>query len=336
MLINDNKYKKTMKRISCLLTNLMAVTLLLTACNQEELPEWDGRLYLSSGVATLTRATHNLDEKIAQGETVWLYVYGGTTSESTQPYYRKELKAGEGNGFTGADEMYFPAEEESINLYAFHINELTSSSMPTAYPTEQLTHQVETDQQSTPDGGYAKSDLLYATVSKTKKEAKDDGGKITLLFKHFLSKIEVVLIKDKSLDGKDISKVEILNTHLQGTFTPSKDNTEISVTPSGDIDPGTSNAIQIDKSETTDADSPVLNEAIIIPQTLNAQTAFIRVTLDDENDTELTYKLEKATTFAQGQKYRYTITAKLTELTVTATITGWEGDSNKYTGETEM
>ncbi|WP_161951795.1 fimbrillin family protein [Parabacteroides timonensis] len=321
-----------MKRISCLLTNLMAVTLLLTACNQEELPEWDGRLYLSSGVATLTRATHGLDTEIAENEKVWLYVDGVTGSEPAHQYYRKELTANKENGFTGADEMYFPAEEESINLYAFHIN--GPSSMPTDYPTGDLTHKVETDQQSTTGGGYAKSDLLYATVSNTKKEAKDAKGAITLPFKHLLSKIEVVLIKDKSLGDKGISKVEILNTQLQGTFKPSKDSKDISVAPSGEIDAGTSNAILIDKSETTDTDAPELNEAIIIPQTLNAQTAFIRVTLSD--DTELTYKLGEATTFVKGQRYRYTITAKLTELTVTATITGWEGESNKYTGETEM
>lgn len=331
---------KTMKRISCLLTNLMAAALLFTACNQEELPEWDGRLYLSSGIATLTRTTHELDTKIANGEKVWLYVDGVTGSGPAQQYYRRELTAAENNGFAGADEMYFPVKEESINLYAFHINEPTSGSMPTGdYPTVQLTHQIETDQQST-TGGYAKSDLLYATVSKTKEEAKAASGAIALPFKHFLSKIEVVLIKDESLKDKDISKVEILNTKLQGTFTPVKDNADITVTPSGNIDAGSFNAIQIDKSVTADTDvtnSPELNEAIIIPQELKAQTPFIRVTLSD--NTELTYKLEAETTFAQGQRYRYTVTAKLTELAVTATIAEWEGDNNNnnnFTGDAEM
>ena len=324
---------KTMKRRSCLFTNLMAAALLFTACNQEELPEWDGRLYLSSGIATLTRATHGLDTKIAENEKVWLYVDGVTGSEPAQQYYGKELTADGNNGFTGADEMYFPVKEERIDLYAFHINEPTSGSMSIgAYPTGPLTHQVETDQQSTTDG-YAKSDLLYAKESKTKEEAKSANGAIALPFKHFLSKIEVVLIKDKSLDGKDITNVEILNTKLQGTFTPSKESEDISVAPNGEIDNDTSNAIKIDKNETTNTDAPELNEAIIIPQTLNAQTPFIRVTLSD--DTELTYKLGVETTFAQGQRYRYTVTAKLTELTVTATITKWEGDNN-YTGEAEM
>lgn len=319
-----------MKRISCLLTNLMAVTLLLTACNQEELPEWDGRLYLSSGVATLTRATHGLDTEIAENEKVWLYVDGITESEPAKQYYGEELTANGKNGFTGADVMYFPAKEESINLYAFHINE-PSPSMSADYPAGELIHKVETDQSSIE--GYAKSDLLYAKESKTKEDAKSDGGSITLLFEHLLSKIEVVLIKDKSLDGKDISKVEILNTLLQGTFKPEKENEDISVAPSGEIDGTTSNAIQIDKSETTDADSPVLNEAIIIPQTLDKQTAFIRVTLDD--DTELTYKLEEETTFAKGQRYRYTITAKLTELKVTSEIKDW-GNGQGGTGTAEL
>ena len=209
--------------------------------------------------------------------------------------------------------------------------------MPTDYPTEDLTHKVETNQQSTAKG-YAKSDLLYATESKTKEQVKELGGAITLPFKHLLSKIEVVLIKDESLDGKGISKVEILNTKLQGSFTPSKDSKDISVAPSGEID-ATSNAILIDKNKTADtnvANAPELNEAIIIPQTLKEQTDFIRVTLDDENDTELTYKLGAETIFAQGQKYRYTITAKLTELIVESKIEDWKKDEGDNTGTAEL
>ena len=132
--------------------------------------------------------------------------------------------------------------------------------------------------------------------------------------------------------------MEILNTKLQGSFTPSKDSKDISVAPSGEID-ATSNAILIDKNKTADtnvANAPELNEAIIIPQTLKEQTDFIRVTLDDENDTELTYKLGAETIFAQGQKYRYTITAKLTELIVESKIEDWKKDEGDNTGTAEL
>ena len=62
-------------RIRLLQTILAGTALFLSACSTEDVPgeDWDGRLHLSSNVATLTRATHGLDTKIAEGQTVWLY-----------------------------------------------------------------------------------------------------------------------------------------------------------------------------------------------------------------------------------------------------------------------
>lgn len=319
-------------KTTILFTNLMVATLMFTACSKEDNSgdNWDGRLHLSSGVATLTRSTHNLDEKIAQSETVWLYVDGSKTDKDAVQYYGKQITANGNNGFTDAGSMYFPTEETSINLYAFHINEKGTPSLSgDNYPSSQLTHQIAQDQQSSTNG-YAKSDLLYAKTSLTKENAKSSGGAVALPFKHLLSKIEVVLKKDVSLENATISKVEILNTKLEGTFTPSK-TAEFSVTVSGSIDGSTHNPIQIDNGLTTN-DTPVLNEAIIIPQTISEGTAFIRVTLS--TGSVLTYLLDdgnsgtSSVSFASGAKYRYTITAKLTGLTVTSSISSWSGNSS--------
>lgn len=320
-----------------LLTTIASAALFLTACNTDENPgeDWDGRIHLSSSVATLTRTSHDLDDKIANNEKVWLYVEGNETGENATQYYGKELTANGNNTFTGADELFFPANETSINLYAFHINEAGEAQMKTgAYPTGPLTHKVDQDQQSTSGtSGYAKSDLLYAKTSLSREDAKTNVGAVALPFKHLLSKIEVVLLEGAGKEEMDIQNVEILNTKLQGAFTPSK-TAAFSVSASGDVDGSTHNPIQIDKEVTTDESAPVLNEAIIIPQEIANETPFIRVTLSTGG--ELIYKLDKQTTFASGTKYRYTITAKLTGLTVTSSIDPWIGGETPTTGNAEM
>lgn len=318
-----------------LLTTIASAALFLTACNTDENPgeDWDGRIHLSSSVAILTRTSHDLDDKIANGEKVWLYVEGNETGENATQYYGKELTANGSNAFTDAGDMFFPANETSINLYAFHINEETSSMSGTAYPSGPLTHKVESDQQSG-TSGYAKSDLLFAKTNLSKENAKKDLGAVALPFKHLLSKIEVVLLEGEGKDEMNIDKVEILNTKLQATFTPSKANETLTVSASGNVNGSTHNPIQIDNSVTTDESTPLLNEAIIIPQEIANETAFIRVTLS--TDGELIYKLDKQTTFVPGTKYRYTITAKLTGLTVTSSIEPWTGGETPTEGNAEM
>lgn len=309
------------------LFTLAIMALSLTACSNEDsmYDGWDGRLHLNSDIAVLTRATYGLDDKIANTEKVWLYIDG--TGAGTPQYYNKELTANGSNGFTISDggEMFFPAQEAGINLYAFHIN--TTTARPDNYPSSSLTHKVEQTQNIA--ANYGKSDLLYSKTTKTKEEVKGASGTVKLTFKHLLSKIEVVLKKGTGMTAVNISKVEILNTKLEGSFTPSKSSDDITVTSAGSIT--SNNPIEIGTELTTS--SAILNEAIIIPQTLADKTAFIRITLD--NGGMLTYNLKSATTFAANTKYRYTITANLTGLTVTSEITDWTGDSNTD-GDAEM
>lgn len=310
-------------------TAFAATALFLSACSTEDSlgGDWDGRLHLSSNVATLTRATHDLDMKIAADQTVWLYI---EKSDNTHVYGKQLTTAGTDGFKAGSDnadpsDMFFPAEEaSSINIYAFHINDKNSSMETTAYPGSQLTHQVEQDQKSS-GSSYAKSDLLYAKTTLSKADAKTNGGAITLPFKHCLSKIEVILKRNDEVTA-EITKLEILNTQLEATFTPGRID-ELTVKASGSL-----TAIEID-NDVTGADGDKLNEAIIIPQTLNNGTEFIRVTLD--SGATLVYKLGKETEFKKGFKYTYTITSKLTGLTVTSTITNW-GNGTGASGDATM
>lgn len=334
--------RTNMKTIQ-LLTAITVATLTLAACSEEEkLPgdNWDGRIHISSNVATLTRATHNLDEQIANNEKVWLYVDKTVESSTTSEIYDKELTANGSGEFTGDDNMFFPADATSISLYALHVNAIiaegVAESRPTDFPgTVTLTHKVEQNQKSS-DGNYAKSDLLFAkVVSKSKKDVKDASGKIELDFKHLLSKIEVVLKKGTGMGSEiTIEKVEILNTQLKCSFTPSKSDAITLNTSSDAINNG--NSIEIDNGVTTDNGNPVLNEAIIIPQTVTSGTEFIKITLSSGGT--LVYKIgESGVTFAAQNKYKYTITANLTGLEVTSKITAWTHDNKKdVTGDAGM
>ena len=62
----NNELITRIMKTTILFTNLMVATLMFTACSKEDNSgdNWDGRLHLSSGVATLTRSTHNLDVDI--------------------------------------------------------------------------------------------------------------------------------------------------------------------------------------------------------------------------------------------------------------------------------
>lgn len=319
------------------LTTIAATALFLTACSNEVnlIDNWDGRIHLSSNVVTLTRATHNLDEQIAKNENVWLYVDKTVEVNTTTKIYDKELTADGSGNFTSDDDMFFPADATTISLYALHVNAVgedgNATTRPTDFPNSTLTHKVEQDQKK--DGGsYAKSDLLFAKVTgRAKEDVRTASGTIELEFSHLLSKIEVVLKNGTGMDGITITDVKILNTQLKGTFTPSKSD-ENSVTVASEEIGADKNAIEIDCDVTANDVEPgsePLNEGIIIPQTLNEDDAFIQVTLSTGG--VLTYKLGSGDnkTFAAGSRYRYTITANLTGLEVTSTISNWTYDETK-------
>lgn len=162
---------------------------------------------------------------------------------------------------------------------------------------------------------YQGSDLVYAKIAGQARTADP----ISLKFTHMLSKIEVVLVKGAGV--LDITSAEILNTKLKAVFTPSKTATTtplFSVTASGDITD--KNPISIDCEATPQADTnskAILNEAIIVPQTLTETTEFIRI-----NGT-LIYKLPANKEFVAGKKYRYIVTANLSGLTVKSSIDDW-------------
>ena len=304
-----------------------AAALMLGACsNDENLDNLNGpvELRLTSGLEVQTRATHNLDTQLKNGEKVHVWVDDATTDENL--YVNNTLTADGGGSFTGGQPMYFPSTGNGVDIYAIHGN---FGADFTDFWSAGQTHTVAQDQKSSGDG-YAKSDLVYAkhiNVARTKQA-------VNLEFRHLLSKIEVVLVQG---EGKPaIDKVEILNTKLDAKFTPSKTD-DFTLAASGEGNP-----IVIDTDLTTKTDAAgtdeskkKLNEAIIVPQDLTNGTPFIRVATAEGG--ELIYRLPENKTFDSAKKYRFTVTANLTELkVVSAEITDWTKETGDENGTAEM
>ena len=313
---------------------LTAAALMLGACsNDENLDNPNGpvELRLTSGLEVQTRAAHGLNTQLKNGEEVHVWVDDATTDQKL--YTNNILAAGDKGTLTGGKTMYFPETGNNVDIYAIHGN-WGSTALTGFWGTEQ-THSVAQDQRTeqTTDG-YAKSDLVYA--KQTGVSRAGNPTTVNLTFTHLLSKVEVVLVQGAG--DPNISKVEILNTQLEAKFTPDKTKKNITVTAS---EPEAENPIEIDKDLTSsknaagdDESKKNLNEAVIVPQDLAKGTPFIRVTTNEGG--ELIYRLKEETTFALATKYRYTITANLTGLEVTATITPWDQKTGDDNGTAEM
>ena len=301
--------------------------LALTACsNDENLDNLNSpvELRLTSGLEVQTRATHNLDTQLKNGEKVHEWVDDATTDENL--YVNNTLTADGGGSFTGGQPMYFPSTGNGVDIYAIHGN--FGADFTDFWSAEQ-THTIAQDQKSSGDG-YAKSDLVYAkhtNVARTKQA-------VNLEFRHLLSKIEVVLVQG---EGKPtIEKVEILNTKLDAKFTPSKTD-DFTLTASGESNPIVIDTDLTSKTDAagTDESKKKLNETIIVPQDLTNGTPFIRVTTTEGG--ELIYRLPENKTFDPAKKYRYTVIANLTELkVVSAKITDWTKETGDDNGTAEM
>ncbi|MBE5080255.1 fimbrillin family protein [Phocaeicola dorei] len=315
-----------------------AAAIALAACSNDGLPGDDPNapveIRLTGGLEVQTRTSHNLDTQLKNGEQVHVWVDDAGNVADKELYKDRELTAGESGALTG-ETMYFPQTDNAVDIYAIHGNfDAYEDWSSGGFWGEVILHWIEQDQKSTTDG-YAKSDLVYAkspNVTRTKSA-------VNLQFSHLLSKIEVVLVQGAG--SPEIAKMEILNTKIVAKFTPDKAN-GFSVKAEDNVGE-IGNPIEIDTHQTdaktaanTDSDEgKELNEAVIVPQLLTKDTPFIRITTTAGG--ELVYKLPEDKTFDPAKKYRFTVTANLTELkVVSAKITDWAKETGDDNGTAEM
>jgi len=265
-------------------------------------------LRLSSGVEVRTRAAFTAtDTQIPAGEQIFVYVdeAGGAVQ-----LYQKNTMVADGSGnLTGGTRMNFPANGNNVDIYALH----TNATFATAYPTTALTHTVSGDQRLL--AGYAPSDLLYAKRTNVARTASP----VLLTFYHLLSKLQVAVMPGEGLTAADIRGITIGGTRPQAQFTLAKATASdaVAITAAGTAAPITIGA-DVSVNLTNNFS---FNDAIIVPQTITANTVFITVNLSDGSN--LVYRLPANTTFESGKKYGYLITANSTGLVLTTTIQDW-------------
>jgi hypothetical protein len=275
-------------------------------------------LRLSSDIEVQTRAAFTgADTQIPSGRIVIVFV--DDAGDSSPLYDNNELTADGSGGFTNGIPMFFPKNGHNVNIYAIH----TLAMLPSDVFTDTIIHNVKADQRTLAD--YAPSDLLYARATDVARTP----NAVPLTFYHLLSKLQVAIVVGGGLTAGDVTGVTVGGMKLEANFKIGKATAPNAVTVTAG---GTATGITISSDVSTDLTAPQYNDAIIVPQTLAAGTAFISV---HTSNGDLVYNLPGNVTFESGKKYVYQITAHLTGLTLTSSITDWT-PINPVTGDAGM
>ena len=291
----------------------------MMSCNNDKEVDFHTivELLLTSGVDVRTRAAFpGTDVQIPAGERVSVYV--DATTGPVQ-LYGNNIMTADGNGnLSGGTRMNFPANGSNVDIYAFH----TNATLTGVYPVTALTHTVLSDQRTL--AGYASSDLLYARKTNVVKTPNP----ILLTFNHLLSKLQVAVMPGEGLTATDIQGITIGGTRPQAQFTLTKATASNAVAITA---AGTAASITIGADVSVNLTTNIrYNDAIIVPQTLAANTPLITIQLS--GGTNLVYRTPGSTTFESGKKYGYLITASSTGIILTTEIEDWIPGGN-VTGE---
>jgi len=263
-----------------LVRHLLATLLLvLTACTPESKEQFfrENEIKLNGYVTSGGRGTDQdlQSTMIAEGQQVGVTILGASSKHTNVCW-----TAGE-NGIlvnTGAA-AYWSGSDITVRAYHPYHADWTAAN--------QVFH-VQTDQ--TTDEGYLDSDLLWASTTASKSNLPVD-----LPFTHKLSKINVTLFSD---GNHDLSKALIT---LCGTNTATGFNLE-----TGELFAVEEKIADIQASITT-ADAYTAS-AVIVPQTLEEGSQFIKITLGEE---DFHYTLPTDQVFESGQAYNFTLKVKL-------------------------
>ena len=275
-------------------------------------------------VTSATRATdgRNSSNQFKDGEEVWLWANKANGSEYIKAW---KLKADGNGGFYSATtdaDKYWPSDGSKLNVYALHGNFKNSTSISegtTKWSNLSLTHTVETDQSS--DVNKRLSDLLY---SQTSSAVAPNSGSVQLTFDHELSKICIVLQKlsDSGIQEDDLKKatVQVSDIYPEVTYNTSTRAVTTSGTP-------TTITLGQETSGSTTYEA-------IVPSNMTVNNPHVTITLKDFPETGQTRTFScqlGSVTFAQGNKYTFTLTLHNEIVVSSPTIGGWTDETTNVT-----
>lgn len=270
---------------------------------------------LTSTVGMTRTATELQTTQINTSVAVGVFGMGGTTALTNGTNNKYEVD--EAGDLTAVDkEMAWPKDATStVDIYAYAPYQAGWSS------NAANTFTVSADQSS--NEGYLKSDLIYAA----KKEQAFTSSAVALNFQHQLARINVTVKKgeDATYDVSS-SAIYITNTKPGTSLNPT----------TGDLGAASGTATDIKIGSGINIESSVKVYGIIVPQTLSADTKFVKVITKDNKT--LTAKLSDNVTFEIGKSYNFTATIGSTGIDLTlgsVTLTGWAAGTDLGTAPTE-
>lgn len=302
-----------------------AAIFIMSACSNDEWSENPPNTNNKSKSITLTSTiicTRTINTELQSGGQIGSGVRIGvfltdasgtsrTTASRSADYnatYANRLFLADGNGnLTQTDyqpSLAFPYNDEAettsqINVYAYAPYNATWTDV-----NENQTFSIGTDQST--DDAYIASDLLYGVPESNpiteKSDANNGSQPVSLGFKHLMAKINLEFTnEDETIDlagatatihGTDCSATVNLTT---GTVTP-LDHTMQSIT--------------VATEATTGNEEPVRAfscSALIIPQTVDKGTAFVKLTTTDGQTYQYFIEDENGKEFNSGCSYSYQI-----------------------------
>lgn len=302
-----------MHALSKLLMPAAVFGIALASCTKEPLQEHGGQteIRLGSGIELQSKASFTqADTQIPAGEQVYVWIDRNVTD--LPALYGQTMTADGSGNLSGGTKMFFPMNGDHINIYSLHTNAAISAD---TYPAETFTHEVKAEQKTMED--YVFSDLLYSRNADVAKTTE----RIALTYYHQLSKIEVAVTTKDGLTGEDIAGISICGVKRLASVRPDKSSQPfLSVEPTGEV---SSIAIGQDISADLTENNAVYNDAIVVPQTLEAGAEFINVLLQD--GTSVAYRLTSPVTFESGRKYTLHMTISFTGIDITTSISDWVG-----------
>lgn len=310
--------KTTMKKKYLLFA---ATALTLAACsNDENLNDGPVPIRLSSGIEVqeVTRAATDIQgNAFGAGESVDVFIREDVpTGQTATTKYEFPLTYTTGTGGAmnppAGKQPYFPTSGNGVNIYAYYPVDVVRY----IEDTETVEFTVKSDQST--DADYKASDLMFAEAANVSRTA----NAVPLTFTHRLSKVTIILEAGAGLEEADLvgAKVELLDVKPEVTIT--------TITCSISAAEGDPTNITV----FTSAEGALSGSAIVVPQELPAR--FVRVTLDDGGVLVGTLSGNVRPNLESGNAYTYTITANLTGLDITASITPW--NERNYEGSAEM
>lgn len=277
---------------------------LFSSCSGEEKITLPGSEIQLTSEITPSRVTslNYQSTQIVEGQEVGVTITGANSAHKNVAW-----KA-EANGTLSnmSETLYWGKNDITITAYHPYNSAWTDSIQ---------TFSVNSDQSV--DANYLNSDLLW-----TKKSASKTENPVPLTFSHKLAKINVTLTSTdiEDLSGSTISICGINITTIFNLAT-------------GSLSAATTNIAEIKAGVTTAIDYTA--SAIVIPQTVNAGTKFIKVEYDGRT---FYYTLTADKELKSGYAYNYTLNVKEKKIEIdldSDNITDWEDENNSGDAEEE-